>query len=86
MENLSAKQKRSAGDGKIYMGNRLKRDRPDLWHEVEKGKLSINAAAIRAGWRKPKMTVMVDTSDNAINYLLKRFSKDELFAAIERAP
>jgi hypothetical protein len=40
------------GTGFAYTLARLKRDRPDLAAQVETGKLSANAAAITAGFRK----------------------------------
>lgn len=36
-----------------YTLRRLKRDRPDLFHQVMEGKLTANSAAIEAGHRKP---------------------------------
>jgi hypothetical protein len=40
------------GTGKAYTLDRLKRDRPELFEQVCDGKLSANAAAIQAGFRK----------------------------------
>lgn len=42
------------GTSKAYTCDRLKRERPDLFEEVVAGKLSANAAAIKAGFRKKK--------------------------------
>ena len=45
---LPAKQ----GNSRAYTLDRLQRERPELFAQVEAGKLSANAAAIEAGWRK----------------------------------
>jgi hypothetical protein len=62
---------------------RLLRDRPDLAERVEANELSVHAAAIEAGFRKPTATIPVDTPDAAINALLRRFSRDELLAVLK---
>jgi hypothetical protein len=40
------------GNSATYTAKRLKRDRPDLFQQVLDGALSVNAAAIAAGFRK----------------------------------
>jgi hypothetical protein len=40
------------GTSRAYTLDRLERERPDLFKKVEAGKLSANAAAIKAGFRK----------------------------------
>jgi hypothetical protein len=73
------------GTSESYVRRRLRRDRPDLLKRVDAGELSANAAAIEAGFRKPKATIPVDTPDAAIGALLRRFSHDELDAALRAA-
>ena len=41
------------GTGKAYTVSRLKRESPELFQQVVAGELSANAAAIKAGFRKP---------------------------------
>ena len=41
------------GTGKAYTVSRLKRESPELLQQVVAGELSANAAAIKAGFRKP---------------------------------
>ena len=41
------------GTAVAYTLDRLRRERPDLFERVKAKKLSANAAAIEAGWRKP---------------------------------
>jgi hypothetical protein len=43
----------TAGNGKAYTVSRLKRESPELFQQVVAGELSANAAAIKAGFRKP---------------------------------
>lgn len=40
------------GTSRAYTVGRLKRERDDLYQQVLAGKLSVNAAAAKAGWRK----------------------------------
>jgi hypothetical protein len=40
------------GNSRAYTLDRLARERPDLFEQVKAGKLSANAAAIEAGFRK----------------------------------
>ena len=40
------------GNSRAYTLDRLKRERTDLYREVCAGKLTANAAAKRAGWRR----------------------------------
>jgi hypothetical protein len=75
----------SHGTTRAYTLDRLKRERPDLLKRVDAGELSANAAAIEAGFRKPKATIPVDTPDAAIGALLRRFSHDELDSALRAA-
>jgi hypothetical protein len=42
----------TTGRGATYLAKRLKRDRPDLFQQVLDRKLSVNAATIKAGFRK----------------------------------
>jgi hypothetical protein len=53
---VSIKQKPKHGNTRAYTLDRLKRERPDLFDKVKAGKLSANAAAIEAGFRKPAKT------------------------------
>jgi hypothetical protein len=45
--------KATTGNGKAYTVSRLKRESPELFQQVVAGELSANAAAIKAGFRKP---------------------------------
>jgi hypothetical protein len=40
------------GNSRAYTLDRLQRERPELFAQVEAGTLSANAAAIQAGWRR----------------------------------
>jgi hypothetical protein len=50
-DNINLQEK---GTSRSYTDSRLKRQYPDLFELVKAGKLSANAAAIKAGWRKKK--------------------------------
>lgn len=53
-DNITFSKER--GTSATYTVRRLLRDNPDLAKEVQEGKLSANAAAIKAGFRKPPPT------------------------------
>jgi hypothetical protein len=70
------------GNDSSYVIARLKRDDPDLAIEVVEGRMSAHAAAVKAGIKKPTATVPVDSAENAIRALLRRFTKIQLIAAL----
>jgi hypothetical protein len=72
----------SAANDTIYAVRRLKRDRPDLAERVIAGELSPNAAAIEAGFRHSMISVRSDDAAAAIRVLLRRYSREDLLAAL----
>ena len=72
------------GNGVAPTLRRLRRDHPQLADQVDQGKLSANAAAIKAGFRRPTLTVPVDTPDAALAALARRFGKDAILTAADR--
>ena len=73
MTHGGAREQREQGPNKPLPGERklarrLRRDRPDLWSEVESGKKSLNKAAIEAGFRRRLVQVepTVEGFDRAI--------------------
>jgi hypothetical protein len=71
------------GNDPAYMIARLKRDDPALAEQVVNGELSANAAAIRAGIKRPRAQILVDNPDDAIRGLLKFFTAAQLIASLE---
>jgi len=63
--------------GKAYTLTRLKREREDLYDQVKAKKLSANAAAIEAGWRKKPDPL------NQLMNIACRLSVSERLAGIE---
>jgi hypothetical protein len=49
-DNITLKDRGTSAE---YTAARLKRDRPDLLEKVANGDLSLNRAAIEAGFRRP---------------------------------
>jgi polyhydroxyalkanoate synthesis regulator phasin len=64
------------GRGRAYTLARLDRDRRDLAVKVRAGQMTANAAAIKAGFRKPTFTVRADV-DGVVRMIKRRFSLDE---------
>ena len=48
-----------------YFRARLNRERPDLAARIDRGELSIHAAAVEAGFRKPQLTLPEDIEEAA---------------------
>ena len=71
-------------DNATYVVARLKRDHPDLAQQVIDGQITPNAAAIKAGIRKPRATFRTDDIDAAIASLLKHYTHIQLIAALHR--
>jgi len=65
------------GNAATYTLARLKRDRPDLAAEVVAGRLSANAAAIAAGFRRKTWTAPTDVELLAAA-IAKRYTPDEV--------
>jgi hypothetical protein len=57
---------------------RLNRDRPDLAQAVAEGRISANAAAIEAGFRRRKVSVPVDNPASVVRALHKHLSPEQL--------
>jgi hypothetical protein len=69
--------------GVAYGMRRLIRERPDLAEKVDDGELTVHAACVDAGWRKPTATIPIDTAANAIKALSRRFTLQELRDGLE---
>jgi hypothetical protein len=67
-----------------YLLGRLHRDHPALFARVEAGEITAYAASVEAGLRPRKTTIRVDTPENAVRALLRRFTAAELRAALDR--
>jgi hypothetical protein len=74
---------RPMGNSAMQGLRRLRTQRPDLHQRVLDSELSVHAAMIEAGFRKPKMTVPVDSPRAAIRALLRRFTADDLRDALD---
>ena len=68
---------KSVNDGydSTYALRRLKRDHPELAQAVINGELSANAAAIKAGFRKPSLTISYDP-ESAAAAIRRKFGDD----------
>jgi hypothetical protein len=71
------------GNSPAYALRRLKRDRPDLAELVISGKLTTNAAAIKAGFRARTISVPIDTPEHALKPLIKIFGASTLAKALK---
>lgn len=65
-----------------YVIARLNRDDPALAEEVISGKLTPNAAAIKAGIRHKYVRVRTDSPKSAVTTLLKHFTREQLRDAL----
>lgn len=72
------------GTRKDYTLSRLKQNEPELFEAVKAGELSANAAAIKAGIRRPYRSIPVDSPESAIKALTRVFSLDQIIQAAGR--
>lgn len=56
---------------------RLRRDRPDLVEAVERGEMTVNQAAIAAGYVEERVSVPKGTFGLA-RYIRKTFTRDQI--------
>ena len=57
---------------------RLRKDRPDLHERVLSGELSVHAAMVEAGFRKPTATVPKNDVDAITRWLRKNLTTDQI--------
>jgi hypothetical protein len=76
------KKKSTQGTRKAYTLSRLKKNDPELFEAVKAGDLSVNAAALKAGYRKPMRSVPIDSPESAIRSLARVFPIDDLLRVI----
>ena len=50
--NRTEIERRTTGTTRAYTLTRLQKDNPEIYEEVKAGRLSANAGAVKAGWRK----------------------------------
>lgn len=65
-------------DGDDKLKRRLKRDSPDLYEQVAKGGIALEAAAIQAGIRDRRITVNLESMESCARTLGKNLSPDQL--------
>jgi hypothetical protein len=62
--------------------SRLKRDDPQLAAQVVKGKLSPNAAAVKAGIRHKYARIRTDSAERAVAKLLEHYDREQVLRAL----
>jgi hypothetical protein len=65
-----------------YVVSRLKRDDPQLAAQVVKGKLSPNAAAVKAGIRHKYARIRTDSAERAVAKLLEHYDREQVLRAL----
>lgn len=66
-----------------YLLQRLHDQAPDQYALVQAGTLSVNAAAIAAGFRPRRVSVRTDDPSSAVASLLRHYTREQLLAALE---
>lgn len=66
-----------------YLVQRLHDQAPEQYERVTSGELSVNAAAIAAGFRPKRLSIRLDNPTSAVRSLLKHYTRDELLSALE---
>lgn len=65
-----------------YLLQRLHDQAPDLYAEVAAGRTSVNAAAVAAGFRKPRTVIRTDDPAAAVRTLLKHYTREQILEAL----
>lgn len=81
-EKPKRQKKTEQGTRRDYTLTRLKQNAPELFEDVKAKRLSANAAAIQAGFRRPMRSIPIDSPKQAVRALLRVFSVDDLLRAI----
>lgn len=68
-----------------YVVSRLKRDDPALAADVVEGKLTPNAAAVKAGIRHKYARIRTDSAERAVAKLLEHYDRDTVLKALGAA-
>ena len=86
IDNVKLKDTKG-GNNAEYTARRLKRDNPELLEQVEAGELSLNQAAVKAGFRQATQTLPKDPSElgKAIRRKYSDTERDLIVAAITDA-
>jgi hypothetical protein len=71
IESSPSSQNRDSADAR-----RLRRDRPELWDQVEAGELSLNAAALEAGFRRPSVQITDADPQAAAERIREKLGQD----------
>lgn len=71
------------GTSESYRRRRLRRDQPELLERVESGELSLNEAAIEAGFGRRYQSVRIDDPERAARTLRKHMSPDAMTILIK---
>jgi hypothetical protein len=75
--------KLKGGNDTGYTLRRLSRDgHHDLLNKIERKELTVNQAAVAAGYRRRSVSVPSDDANRAIAALLKHYSREQLLEAI----
>ena len=63
-----------------YTADRLSREAPEEYSAVLRGERTLNAAAVRAGIRRHRVSIRLDSAESAAETLRKHMSRDQLQA------
>jgi hypothetical protein len=80
--SLSGTKATSGQPDSGYVVSRLKRDDPQLAAQVVEGKLTPNAAAVKAGIRHKYARIRTDDPQRAVAKLLEHYDRDTIIKAI----
>jgi hypothetical protein len=72
------------GTRRDYALERLQRDRPDLYDQVDKKELTANAAMVKAGFRKRSITLRITTPESIAATLEKHLPLELLNKVIQQ--
>lgn len=71
------------GEDVALTAERLAREAPDEYAAVLRGERTLNAAAVRAGIRRHRISIRLDNAESAAETLRKNMTRDQLQALIK---
>lgn len=82
-DNIQVSSSAPTGTSRAAGLRRLRKDRPDLHERVAAGEMKVNAAMVEAGFRKPTITVPLDT-EAAAAAILRHFTPEQIADLVAR--
>ncbi len=82
-DSTSAPRSKAGAEEAALTAERLAREAPDEYAAVLRGERTLNAAAVRAGIRRHRVSIRLDSAESAAETLRKHMTHDQLLALLK---